>query len=273
MRFALLQVGQFLLDGWIGIASGQPAQMLEHSLRPLVFEPVQHSVQPGGGQSPSCCLRRLPDLIDVFSGMAKIQDAHGLRTVVVDQPSQPLRSILHFARPAVALLTWSPSGSWSRSRACSNGIQPASRTSVSSTRGVPPPLTSPNCSSRGKKASPTGRAGAIGARQLDRFSSGCLDPAGLLSTCPQRLATRRTPRTLLLRDLTPILSLPHLHHVLDQLCPQLVHPFIHCRFDLGPRRFRVLFPPLGHPQDVSQSCAHLLHLLTALPSVLLCFLH
>src|SRR5260221_3450456 len=70
------------------------------------------------------------------------------------------------------------------------------------------------------------------------------------------MPTGRTPRTLLLLPLAPLLSLPHLHHLLDQLRPQLVDPFIHRRFNLCPRRLRVLFPPLGHPQHVSQSCAH-----------------
>ncbi len=97
VRLTLLQIGQFLLDGGTGIASGQPGQVVEHPLGSLVFEPVQYSLQPGGGQSPSCCLHGLPDLIDVFGAMGKIQDAHGIRTVVVDQPRPPLRSILHGA--------------------------------------------------------------------------------------------------------------------------------------------------------------------------------
>src|SRR6266516_237487 len=84
VRLTLLQIGQFLLDGATGIASGQPAQVFEHSLRSLVFEPVQHSVQPGGRQSASSCLHGLPDLTDVFGGMGKIQDGHRICTVVVD---------------------------------------------------------------------------------------------------------------------------------------------------------------------------------------------
>jgi hypothetical protein len=51
----------------------------------------------------------------------------------------------------------------------------------------------------------------------------------------------------------------------------LVHVLIDHRFDLGPRSFRVLFPPLGHAQHVSQSGADLLDLLAALPFVLLGF--
>src|SRR2546426_11163378 len=109
------------------------------------------------------------------------------------------------------------------------------------------------------------------ARHLDRFPSRRLDEACLLSTGPQRLATRRTPGTLLFRLLAPLLGLTHLDHVLDQLCPQLVDPFIHGRFNLCPRRFRLLFSPLRHPQYVSQSSTHLLHLLTPLPCVLLRF--
>src|SRR5439155_24397854 len=73
------------------------------------------------------------------------------------------------------------------------------------------------------------------------------------------------------RLLAPRPGLTHLHHILDQLCTQLVHPFIDRRFDLCPCGFGVFFPPLGHPQHVAQSCTHLSHLLTALPFVLLRF--
>src|SRR5947209_17935400 len=81
----------------------------------------------------------------------------------------------------------------------------------------------------------------------------------------------RTRGTFLRRHLTPWLALPHLHHVLDQLRPQLVHSFIHRCFDLSPRGVRVFLPPLGHPQHISQSCTHLLHLRTPLSFVLLGF--
>src|SRR5579872_2246157 len=175
------------------------------------------------------------------------------------------------ARRALALLTWIPTRSSSNSSACSKGIQLASRTSVSSARGVNPPLKSPNCSSRGKKAHPTGWAAAIGARQLHRFPSRRLDVARLLSPRPQRLATRRTPGPILPWLLAPVLALTQQHHVLDQLGPQLVDLLIDHRFDLGPRGLRMLFPPLGHPQYVSQPGAHLLHVRTALPFVLLRF--
>ncbi len=82
----------------MGIARGQPAQVLEHPLWSLMFEPVQYSLQPGGGQSASCCLHGLPDLIEVFGGMGKVQDTDRIRSVVVNQPLQPLRAILHRAR-------------------------------------------------------------------------------------------------------------------------------------------------------------------------------
>src|SRR6266849_4542966 len=97
VRFTLLQVGQFLLDCCTRIASGHPSQVFEHPLRSLVLEPVQYSREPGGGQSASCCSHGLPDLIDVFGGMGKVQDTDRRRSVVVDQPLQPLRSILHRA--------------------------------------------------------------------------------------------------------------------------------------------------------------------------------
>src|SRR6266567_692125 len=174
-------------------------------------------------------------------------------------------------RRAVALLTCTPTRSLSNFRARSKGIQLARRTSVSSARGVNPPPSSPNSSSRGKKAFPTLRAGSICSPQLDRFSGIGLDPAGLFPSCRQGLAAGRTPGALLFRLLAPGLGLPHLHYVLDHLRPQLVYAFIYRRFDLLPGRFRMLLPPLGHPQHVLQSCTHLLHLLTALSSVLLGF--
>jgi len=69
VRCTLLQVGQVLLDCRTGIASGQPNQVFEHPLWSLMFEPVQDSLEPGGRQSPSCCLHGLPNRIDVLSGM------------------------------------------------------------------------------------------------------------------------------------------------------------------------------------------------------------
>ena len=53
--------------------------------------------------------------------------------------------------------------------------------------------------------------------------------------------------------------------------PHLIDLFIDRRFDLCPRRFRVVFPPLCDPQHITQSCAHLSYLLTPLPGVLLRF--
>ena len=86
VRFALLQIAQFLLHGWTGKASDQLGQM---------FEPVKHDLQPLGGQSASCCTYGLPNLIDVFGCVRKIENVHGICTMVVDQSLQPLRSILH----------------------------------------------------------------------------------------------------------------------------------------------------------------------------------
>ena len=83
-----------------------------------------------------------------------------------------------------------------------------------------------------------------------------LQEARLFSAGRQRLAARRTLRTLRLSLLAPILRLAQLHHVLDQLRPQLVHSFVHCRFDLPKGRFRVLFSPLAHSQCVLQSCTY-----------------
>src|SRR5229473_1629531 len=71
--------------------------MREDPVGSLVLEPVQHSLQPASGQSASCCSHGLPNLINVFGGMGKVQDAYRIRTVVVHQPLQPLCSILHCA--------------------------------------------------------------------------------------------------------------------------------------------------------------------------------
>ena len=71
--------------------------MREYPLGSLVFESVQHSLEPGGRESASYCLHGLPDLIDVFGGMGKIEDTDRICSVVVDHPLQPLRSILHCA--------------------------------------------------------------------------------------------------------------------------------------------------------------------------------
>jgi len=136
----------------------------------------------------------------------------------------------------IALLTWIPTRSWSSSRA----RHPASN---SLTAPAFPPHVGSTLHSRvltphkgGKKAYPTLGAGAIRARQLDRFSSRRLQEARLFPARPQRLATRRASWTLLLRLLAPLLGLPHLYHVLDHLRTELVDPFIHRRFDLYPRR-------------------------------------
>src|SRR5713101_6143814 len=230
------------------------------------------SVLTSAHSPPTRCTIAPSPLIACFSAPAGAWGTSCLsRSTSASHTESRASPVCSVARRAVALLTRTPSRSSSNSRAGSKGIQVESCTSTSSPRGVNPPPSSPNCSSRGKKASPTHRAGAIRARQLDGFPSCRLDEARLLSSCRQWLATGRTPRTLLFRDLTPLLGLPHLHHVLDQLCPQLVDPFIHCCFNLCPRRFRVVFSPLRNPQHVWRSCGNLLHLFTQLPCVLLLF--
>jgi len=97
VRFTLLQIAQSLLHGWTGTASYQPGQMFEHPVGSLVFEPVKHDLQTLGGQSASCCTYGLPNLIDVFGCARKIEKAHCICTMIVDQSLQPLRSILHCA--------------------------------------------------------------------------------------------------------------------------------------------------------------------------------
>ena len=95
VRFALLQIGQFLLSGFAGVASDHPCQVLQHPLGSLVFEPMQHAVEPPGRQSASCSLHGLTDVADRASRMRKIENAHRIGTMVVDQARPPLRAILH----------------------------------------------------------------------------------------------------------------------------------------------------------------------------------
>src|SRR6266704_1972970 len=71
--------------------------MLEHPSWSLVLEPVQHALQPASGQSASCCLHRLPDVVDILGGMRKVENTYRIGTVVIHQSLQPLRAILHRA--------------------------------------------------------------------------------------------------------------------------------------------------------------------------------
>src|SRR2546421_929959 len=169
---------------------------------------------------PTKCTKAPSPLITCLSAPSGAWGASCLRrSTSASHTASPAIPVAKVARRAVALLTRTPTSSSSNSCADSKGIQLASRASSSSPRGVNPPLTSPNSSSRGKKASPTLGTGPIAARQFDRFPSRRLQEACLLSTRPQRLAAGRAPRTLLWRLLAPILGLPHLHDILDQLRP------------------------------------------------------
>src|SRR5713101_4012065 len=53
--------------------------------------PVNHVV---GSLPPAACTA-CPISLTYSAAWARVQDAHGIRTVIVDQPLQPLRSILH----------------------------------------------------------------------------------------------------------------------------------------------------------------------------------
>ena len=50
-----------------------------------MLEAVQQALQPLAGQPASGGLYRLPDLIDVFGGMGKVQDPDRIRSLVVHQ--------------------------------------------------------------------------------------------------------------------------------------------------------------------------------------------
>jgi hypothetical protein len=86
MRFSLLQIGQVLLHQWGGIASGQPAQVSEHTCWPLVLEPVQHSLQQPAGNLPPVAGTACPMSLRYSAACARVEDADRIRTVVVDQP-------------------------------------------------------------------------------------------------------------------------------------------------------------------------------------------
>src|SRR5260370_2885118 len=80
--------------------------MREHAGGSLVFEPMEQTCQPCGGQSAPCCLHGLPDLIDVFGGMGPrpgcARHPHG------DSPpalaATPLHLALHTPLPPVPAL-------------------------------------------------------------------------------------------------------------------------------------------------------------------------
>ena len=97
VRFTFLQMAQFLLGFWAGTVSAHPCQVREHPGWSLVFEPMEDCCQPVGGQSAACGSDGLADLTDKAFRMRKIQNAHRIGTMVVDQPRPPLRSILHRA--------------------------------------------------------------------------------------------------------------------------------------------------------------------------------
>jgi len=125
----------------------------------------------------------------------------------------------------IALLTWIPTRSWSSSRA----RHPASN---SLTAPAFPPHVGSTLHSRvltPHKAYPTLGAGAIRARQLGRSSSGFWLHCSVSPICTTSWIT--CARSWLIRSST---AASISTHVADLL----------------------LFPPLGHPQHVSQACAH-----------------
>src|SRR5256886_16421622 len=90
MCLPVLQIGQVCLDGGTGRASGQPPEVPQHALRSLMFEPMQHAFQPTSRQPASLGLHGLPDLVDVFGSMRKIQDAHGFFLMIRRPPRSTL---------------------------------------------------------------------------------------------------------------------------------------------------------------------------------------
>src|SRR5260221_1881217 len=309
----------------LGEPAANQARCLSTRAGPWCLSRWSRPVNHVGGSLPPAACTACPISLTYSAAWARVQNAHSIRTVVVDQPRPPLGAILHRAdrcrpfqspsmrfhqrclRKALGLsqarkggnlpcadlpafcardlphhqrLDFGPLASYQMHHRsiCDSavaGLLPQAPEAPPARDAPPPPRTPPallpllpaslaalspcspgsppdpggtpalaqtasssptapafplhvalalhsaalNPHKGGKKASPTLGAGAIRARQLHRFSSRCLDEARLLSTCQQRLATRRTPRTLRFRLLAPLLGLTHLDHVLDQLRP------------------------------------------------------
>lgn len=71
----------------------QAREVEQHPLWPVVFEAVQHAVQPASGQAMACLSHRLAKRMHVLSRMGKIQDANRIGPLLVDKALQPLRTI------------------------------------------------------------------------------------------------------------------------------------------------------------------------------------
>ena len=130
----------------------------------------------------------------------------------------------------------------------------ASRTSVSSPRGVGPPPSSPNCNPGGNEP-PTDRAGLHTCASVSRLPlpsfAGSASALHAPAACHMCAHVGRSASGSFLQSCVFAI----LYHVLEQLGRQLVDLFIHCRFDLGPCRLWVLLPPFRQPNT---SCSQAL---------------
>ena len=88
----LVQVGDLFLNQWIVL--DQSTEMTQYSFGTIVFEAVEHSINPLGRQMPSRLAHLVCNLADVASRMGKIQNTHRIVAMTVDKPLNPLGSIL-----------------------------------------------------------------------------------------------------------------------------------------------------------------------------------
>src|SRR5450759_3417171 len=180
----------------------------------------------------------------------------------------------------VASLTCTPVSASNISAARSNGIQASRRVRWSWDWGLRLPGSNPSSSSRGKKPGPTGRAGAIAAREFQVVSPRALQ---VTTPVPARLQSRSTvgtPWPCVRRLAAPLRRGTAQGQLLDHARRQAAHPLDDGFFNLAQGRLRVPLPPFFHATEhlfaQSSPCGlrlfchvHALHLVMA-PSYHLC---
>ncbi|HYL44355.1 MAG TPA: hypothetical protein VEU97_13290, partial [Ktedonobacteraceae bacterium] len=95
LRRARGQVLQLLAHLRIAAPLAQATQMRQHARWPFMLEPMQDPLQPPLGQPVSGVSHRLRDGTHILGGVGKIQHAHRIRALVVDEALEPLGSIGH----------------------------------------------------------------------------------------------------------------------------------------------------------------------------------
>ena len=89
-RFPLLQVMQMLLTCF---QRGQGTESLQHACWPLMGEIVAVLLHPLGRQRMPVLFIGFGDHPKALSGVGKIEDAHRIRSMEIDEPLEPFGSI------------------------------------------------------------------------------------------------------------------------------------------------------------------------------------